>query len=110
MRRGEDLDKPFNRPVPIRLRDGHFRSIESVQEAAQALLYKWPDDGAGKRHLAARRACLKVLEGLAEAVAAREAFEAAARESGNLTERPRTITDFLPQPPKPPARKPRNGR
>ena len=107
MRRSQNLDKPFDRPVPIRLKDGHFRSIESVQVAAQALLYKWPDDGAGKRHLAARRACLKVLEGLAEAKAAREAFEAAARESGNLTERPRTIIDFLPQPP---ARRSRRSR
>lgn len=99
MGRGPDLNKPFDRPVPIRLKDGHFRSIESVQDAAQALLYKWPDDGAGRGHLAARKACLKVLEGVVEARAAREAFEAAAKESGNLTRRPRTITGFLPQPP-----------
>jgi hypothetical protein len=78
-------EKPFDRMVPIRI-PGGARMIGTTAEAARELLERWPDEGMGRKHLAARKACLTVLQGLSEARKAREAFEAAAKESNILGE------------------------
>ena len=81
----EDTDRRFDRPVKILTGRGFTvsRQVETTVEAATYLLDdKWPS--AGKKHLAARKACLAVLDGLKEARAARKAFEAAADEAGIL--------------------------
>lgn len=81
----EDDHRHFDRPVRILTGKGRTvaRNVETTLEAAKYLLDpKWPS--AGKRHLAARKACLAVLDGLKEARAARKAFEAAADEAGIL--------------------------
>lgn len=79
------LEGWFDRPVSVVIdRRGNItRSISSTTEAAEVLLNEWPTE-PGKKHLAARNACLKVLEGLAESRQARAAFEAAAREANVL--------------------------
>lgn len=82
-------NKPFDKPVYIAFgKTGQHRNVTSVREAAEVLLDdKWPAE-AGKRHLAARKACLAVLEGLKEARAARKAFEDAASEANILRDPP----------------------
>ena len=77
-------DIRFDRPVKI-LTGKAFsvsRQVETTAQAADYLLNKWPAGTAGKKHLAARLACIAVLDGLKEARAARKAFEAAADEAG----------------------------
>lgn len=76
----DDPSKPFDRMVPIRVTGGS-RMIGTTAEAARELLERWPEHGLGSKHLAARRACLRVLEGKAPAIRARQALEAAAREA-----------------------------
>ncbi len=81
-----DPDKRFDQTVPVMLRPGRIHMVGSAREAAETLLFRWPVEKPGKRHLAAREACLKVLQGVAETRRARRAFEAAAREAGILAE------------------------
>ena len=84
----------FDRPVRVEIGGpGKIRAVTSTREAAECLVYRWPSDG-GKKHLAARRACMQVLEGVKQAIVARRAFEAAAREA-----------DILLDPPKPPLKR-----
>ena len=82
-------NKRFDKPVYIEFgKIGQRRYVSSVREAAEVLLDdKWPAE-AGKRHLAARKACLDVLMGLKEAKAARDAFEDAAWVADILLDAP----------------------
>jgi hypothetical protein len=77
-------DHPFP-AVSILLADrgARIRNVTSTREAAELLLTRWPVDG-GQKHLAARKACLAVLQGQREAIEARKAFAAAAEEAGIL--------------------------
>lgn len=58
------------------------RVVTSTHEAAECLLYRWPEDLRGPAHLAARYACIAVLEGAKQPDHARKAFIKAAEESG----------------------------
>lgn len=79
-----DQDKRFDRPVKVLLGGpGKTRIVSSTREAAECLLYRWPDK-RGPRHHAARLACMDVLQGLKKAHAARRAFRAAADEADIL--------------------------
>lgn len=75
----------FHPPVRVEFgRVGQTRSVSSAREAAELLLdQRWPQPD-GRKHLAARQACMAVLEGLKEARHARKAFEAAAEEADIL--------------------------
>lgn len=95
--RADPADKKFEHPVFVRLESGELEIVSTVGKAAETLLYKWPGKDMSRKHLAARKACLRALEGLAEAKLAREAFTAAAEEAGALERMPRVITDFLPK-------------
>ncbi len=77
-------EKRFDRPVRVEMGGpGKIRTVTTTREAAECLLYSWPTDG-GRRHLAARKACMAVLDGLKEARSARLAFENAAEEADIL--------------------------
>jgi len=78
-------DKHFDQPVQILTGKARSvtRQVRSTAEAAKYLLYHWPI-GGGRKHLAARKACLDVLEGLKAANVARKAFVAAADEADIL--------------------------
>lgn len=73
----------FDRPVGVAVdpRGNVTEHVTRTERAAEILLYEWPGDPGAKKHLAARKACIAVLEGLKEARAARLAFEAAAKEA-----------------------------
>ena len=76
----------FDRPVRVALGGpGKIRIVSSTREAAECLLLRWPSE-SGRKHLAARKACMDVLQGLKEARAARRAFQAAAKEADILVE------------------------
>jgi hypothetical protein len=78
-------DKPFDQAVQVHgRRAGQIRNIGSAREAAEWLLYEWPQNNDTDRARAARKACLEVLQGQREAAAARQAFRAAAAEAGIL--------------------------
>src|SRR5690606_35413216 len=81
-----DPDKRFDRTVPVHLRPGRIHMVGSAREAAEKLLFEWPGDREAAKHRAARRACLRALEGLADARKARLAFEAAAKDAGILVD------------------------
>lgn len=72
----------FDRTVPVQVTPNRIRMVGSAKEAAETLLYRWPGTIDTRKHLAARKACLAVLEGVGEARKARAAFEAAAKEAG----------------------------
>lgn len=76
-------DVRFDRPVRI-LTGPVFsvsRQVQTMAEAAGYLLEGWPKGAAGRKHLAARRACIAGLQGKKQPKAVREAFEAAADEA-----------------------------
>lgn len=79
------MDQRFDQPVRVALGpSGNVTyTVDRVAQAADILLNRWPTE-AGKKHLAARRACLAVLEGLKDAQVARKAFVAAAEEADIL--------------------------
>lgn len=60
---------------------GQYRVITSVSQAAEQLLWHWPVKG-GKKHRAARVACVEALEGRISGGEVREAFIEACGESG----------------------------
>lgn len=60
---------------------GRYRTITSVSQAAEQLLYHWPVKG-GKKHRAARVACVEALEGVGSADQVRAAFIEACGEAG----------------------------
>ena len=72
---------------PVRVEFGHTGQsvfVSSAEKAAELLLdAEWPKVD-GRKHLAARKAVLAVLEGIKEARHARKAFEDAAREADIL--------------------------
>ncbi|MEO3386027.1 DUF982 domain-containing protein [Mesorhizobium sp. CAU 1741] len=75
----------FDQPVRVFLdpRGNVAINVTSATQAAELLLTEWPTK-PGAKHLAARKACLEVLEGIAEARRARLAFADAAEEAGVL--------------------------
>jgi hypothetical protein len=76
----------FDRPVRVALGGpGKIRIVSSTREAAECLLLRWPFEG-GRKHLAARKACMDVLQGVKQVRAARQAFQAAAKEADILVE------------------------
>jgi hypothetical protein len=70
----------FDRPVRVMVeqRGNVADNVMTTAQAADILLHRWPGDPGAKKHLAARKACIAVREGLTDAQAARLAFEAAA--------------------------------
>lgn len=81
----EDHERAFDRPVHIKL-GRHATAIGTAYDAGKTLLERWPVGKAGPKHEAARRACWRALKGEIVAKRAREAFEAAAKESDILGE------------------------
>lgn len=77
MRRGH-WDKPVTYEEDDR---GGYRTIRNTEEAARALLLKWPVD-RGVEFFEAQRVCLAVMEGDRPAEDARTAFLKAAAEAG----------------------------
>jgi len=92
----DPLDKPFDRPVFVRRKDGYLEVVTSVAKAADLLLNKWPGSQSRRAHVAARQACLSALQGVEDASKARDALEAAAKDAKALDRPPRVITDFYP--------------
>lgn len=85
-------DQRFDRPVKI-LTGRHatvVRQVTSTAEAADYLLHKWPVSG-GNKHLAARKACMAVLQGLKASHVARKAFAEAADEADILLSSPAEV-------------------
>ncbi|RUX91139.1 MULTISPECIES: DUF982 domain-containing protein [unclassified Mesorhizobium] len=80
-------DPRFAMPVSVALgRSGNvIYKVERVAQAADILLNRWPV-ATGKSHVAARKACLAVLEGIKEASVARAAFVKAATDADILRE------------------------
>ncbi|MDI6028763.1 DUF982 domain-containing protein [Corticibacterium sp. UT-5YL-CI-8] len=78
----------FDEPVSV-MPEGpsRVRVVSSAREAAECLLFRWPSTG-GKSHLAARKACLAVLEGQKKSIIARRAFAKAAEDEGVLINSP----------------------
>ena len=75
----------FDQPVVVETAKlGRHLVISDVVRAAEMLINDWPSAKAGSRHLAARKACLAVLEGQRKAISARRAFQAAAEEADIL--------------------------
>ncbi|KAB1087875.1 DUF982 domain-containing protein [Neorhizobium galegae] len=72
----------WSEPVEIELGSiGSYRVISDTEQAAEALLFRWPVD-KGKAFTSAKRVCLAVLEGENETFEdARNAFLAAAEEA-----------------------------
>jgi hypothetical protein len=75
--------KPFDQAVQVHAERG-IRNVSSAREAAEWLLYKWPQKIDTAKARAARKACLEVLKGQRKAAAARKAFREAAEEAGIL--------------------------
>lgn len=71
-------DKPVTYEEDTR---GGYRTITSTEEAARALLLKWPVDD-GEAYYEAQRVCVAVLEGESSPEEARTAFLNAAAEAG----------------------------
>jgi hypothetical protein len=61
---------------------GRMRVLNTVSDLAHFLLYEWPVEDPGPKHLAARKACISALEGTLSAGACRIAFIEAALEDG----------------------------
>ena len=80
-----DEHKWFDHPVAIMAGRHSWtrQDITSTRQAAEYLLYKWPEQ-RGSKHLAARKACMAVLDGLKDVRTARKAFAAAAAEADIL--------------------------
>jgi len=78
-------DQRFEKPVRVALGRSHntVYTVDRVAQAADILLNRWPAT-AGTKHIAARKACLRVLEGLKEA---RHPFVEAAEEADILVDR-----------------------
>ena len=76
----------FEKPVRVALGGpGKIRVVTSTREAAECLLLRWPSE-SGRKHLAARKACMDVLQGLKKAGVAQRAFRDAAAEADILVE------------------------
>jgi hypothetical protein len=89
-------DKPFDQAVRVHgRRAGQVRNIARAREAAEWLLYGWPEKSFESwKARAARQACLAALEGLGETADARLAFRMAAEDAGILID----DVDRIPKP------------
>jgi hypothetical protein len=77
-----DMRKYPFRTVTVSTKEvGRYRTITSVEDAAEFLAHDWPTE-KGPTHLKARIACLDVMERAVGVGVAREAFIDAAKESG----------------------------
>lgn len=79
----------WDRPVRVMLRRNLADNVGSLARAAEVLLNEWPAE-RGPRHLRAQQAILRAMEKPDDpgpSIAARMAFEAAAREVDILVER-----------------------
>jgi len=75
-------DKSFDVPVTVETaQTGRFLTVTRVGQAADFLLYKWPEEKKGPRHRAALRAMMDVMQDRQAVAVAREAFVAAAKEA-----------------------------
>jgi hypothetical protein len=71
----------WNVPLEVELEAvGSYRVISNTEQAAEALVYRWPVQ-SGARWLRAMQKCLDTLEGKANAEDARKAFIGAAAEA-----------------------------
>lgn len=78
-------DGPFDQAVKVHGgRAGQVQHIGSARRAAEWLLNEWPTEIDTAKARAARKACLKTLEGQCKAAVARKAFREAAEEAGIL--------------------------
>jgi hypothetical protein len=68
-------------PLTFEVGIGRFRTVSSVDEAANYLLNDWPLD-EGERYDFAKRVCLEAMEGRRMADEARAAFMLALDEAG----------------------------
>jgi hypothetical protein len=76
----------FDKPVRVALGGpSKVRFVSSTREASECLLLRWPYEG-DRKHLEARKACMDVLLGLKHVRAARQAFQAAAKEADILVD------------------------
>lgn len=71
---------PFRAVTVATKVEGRYRTVTSVEDAAEFLAHDWPTE-KGPTHLKARIACLDVMERAVGISAAREAFIEAAKES-----------------------------
>lgn len=81
------MDKgQFDQPVRVFVDERGYLAdtVTNTVQAADILLHRWPGDPGARKHHAARKACIAVLEGIKDARAARRAFEAAAKEANIL--------------------------
>ena len=87
------MDEQFDQSVPVAIdpSGGTTIIVTNTRQAAELLLSRWPVDG-GAKHLAARKACLAVLEGIKKGRDARKAFEAAAIEANIFRPAYREVT------------------
>ena len=77
-------DFEFDRPVEVQISPGRVTAIKQASVAIRHLLDQWPEGlRQDRKHRAAREALLSGLQG-GDTVAARKAYEAAAREAGLL--------------------------
>jgi hypothetical protein len=72
---------PFRAVTVATKEAGRYRTITSVEDAAEFLAHDWPTE-KGPTHLKARIACLDVMERTVTLDIAREAFIDSAKESG----------------------------
>ena len=79
----------WDRPVRVMISNSTAYNVQTSERAAEILLFNWPRD-TGEKHLRARQAIVRAMEHPEDpgpTIAARRAFEAAAREAGILAER-----------------------
>ncbi|MGB3899450.1 MAG: DUF982 domain-containing protein [Mesorhizobium sp.] len=75
-------DENFDIPVTVETaQTGRFLTVTRVGQAADLLLYKWPEDKKGPRHRAALRSLMDAMRDRHAASVAREAFVEAAKEA-----------------------------
>ncbi len=76
----------WDKGVRVILRDAGTQTVvNNSQQAAEVLLYRWPERKAGPKHLEARRSVMKAMENALDRqrqADARKAFEEAASEAG----------------------------
>jgi hypothetical protein len=74
----------FDAPVAVSLgRANVAYNVNSVRQAADIVLHKWPIEG-GRKHATAMKACKMVMDGTKHAKHARIAFTEAAKEADIL--------------------------
>jgi len=74
-------DQNWEKGVDLELHGvGKYRMVKSTEDAADCLVYRWPNP-QGQSWMKAQRACLKALEGRITARMARDAFIEAAEEA-----------------------------